>query len=168
MLKSWKSYSSERPAVGWSAWLGLSCSLMSRRRAALPALLEIYGRGTAESVANSRAELLKGIAALGVATNSIAVICCGGVATIVDAEDPMCRVIGVAHGVRPRFGKLGLSREIEKSIKQTELNEHCPSDGIIKCLAHFIGRLGQRLHRPNEKELSHRWRQRALLSPHPS
>lgn len=114
--------------------------------AAWPCLLEIHGYGTAEGIANARLELVKGIEAFGKTTNRITVICGGGKASVIDAQYPMRRVICVANGVRPRFGKLGLMRELEKVVEETCFDQKGSRLGIIHRLAQFVRRLGKQLH----------------------
>jgi hypothetical protein len=130
-------------------------STMPRRWGTIPGLLEIDWGLPPDLATNDLLELFKGVSALGETTNCITIVCGQGVAMVIDAEDPMGRVISVAYHLRPRFGKSGMLHT-EKPVQMTELNQPCARFRVISGLANLMRRIRKRLHRPNENKLSDR------------
>ena len=148
-------------ARGWLQRLVRSfTSTMYRRRRTIPGLLESDRGLSSDLAANNILELFKGIDALGKTTNCISIVCGQGIAMVIDAEDPMRRVIGVAHHVRPRCGKTGIPRLFEKSVQVAKLNEHRAGGGVISRFVQLIWSLRQWPHRPNETKMSDGHRER--------
>ena len=139
--------------VRCSAWLGRWVSMSVFRRPQPPALYEVYGN-SALAVARERAKLVEAVNTLGDTVNCIAILCGGGVATVVDASNPVGRVVCVVEGVRPRLGKAGLSAEFQKFIEQAELHEKRLGVRIVKKLTKLIRRGFEWCHgvlkRPND------------------
>jgi len=129
-------------------------STMPRRRRTIPGLLEIDGSTAPDLAANNFFEFFEGVFAFGETTNCIAIIRDQRVAMVIDAENPMGRVISVAYYLSPRFRTPG-ALHLEKAVQMAQLHQQCACLCVVKRLANFIRRFSKWLHGPNEKEISH-------------